>query len=504
MARCWIALIFIAASALGADFQTGQAARAVLGQPSFSARDAGPVIQSLAINGDHLYAANAAHQLFAFDLSKIPDRHEDFANRDSAGCSLCGFSPASASAESVIPGVAAAARWGKSVALVDTANHRVLLWRDSSSSNAIGGPDVILGQSAEPSSLGLSTLVAPISVALDGNRLFVGDAALHQVLVWNSLPYSNDQAADAVLGQSDFNAVSSSDSPTADSLQLPVALVSDGVDLFVADPANRRILVFSPGDSPLVADAVVNSASLASGPLSPGTLLTVNAANISDQSASAPTDHSDVLPRRLAGTELILDGEALPLLAVSPQQVQAQIPFALEGRSAASLYLRTEHDNGVISTSNPVAVKLVPANPGLFAFNGTEPRGGILLHASEPGGHTDGTPVTEENPAQPEEIITVWATGLGPIADSNGGLTAVAGVPFPGPAASVSIPVAAQINGQSAQVVSARLLKDAIGVYAVQVLVPSNLGGSAAARLSLLQNGLTSNTVTFSIAPARP
>ena len=185
-----IFLLFAAASAFGADFQTGQAARAVLGQPSFSARDAGLKIESLAISGNRLYAADSAHQLFTFDLSQIPDRrqnfanqilanNEDVANREAPGCALCGFAPTAAASESVLPGIAAAARWGKTVAVVDPANHRLLLWRDSSSSQASRGPDVILGLSADP-----SKLVAPISVALDAKRLFVGDAALHRVLVW--------------------------------------------------------------------------------------------------------------------------------------------------------------------------------------------------------------------------------------------------------------------------------------------------------------------------------
>ncbi len=56
---------------------------------------------------------------------------------------------------------------------------------------AAKGPDVSLGRSTNDlSAVSASTIVDPVSVAFDGKRLFVGDAALHRILIWNSLPAS--------------------------------------------------------------------------------------------------------------------------------------------------------------------------------------------------------------------------------------------------------------------------------------------------------------------------
>ena len=92
-------------------------------------------------------------------------------------------------------------------------------------------------------------------MAYDGQRLFVGDAAQHHVLVWNALPTVDDQPADAVLGKAESSA------PDAATIGTPAALDSDGTNLFVADTDNRRILVFSPGDIDLPEEDIVNSAS---------------------------------------------------------------------------------------------------------------------------------------------------------------------------------------------------------------------------------------------------
>ncbi len=482
-------LILAATSALASEYHSGQAARAVLGQSSFSAHEPGFRIQSMAIAGSHLYAADSAQQILTFDLSKIPDLGADFSNRETGACGLCGFSPIEIRHEAVMPGISAVSHWGRSVAVVDTARHRVLLWRDSSSPRANGVPDVILGQSDEANSIGASTLVNPISVALDGKHVFVGDAALHRVLIWNSFPKTNNQPADEVLGQPDFTANNVSESAAADSIVLPSALVSDGLNLFVADPASERVLVFSPGDSPLDPQTLINSASLRSGPVTPGELITLNASGFSDVAASAD---SGVLPKRLGNTELIFDGRALPLLSVSPSQIQAQIPFDLDGATAASLYLRTEPAEGDVVVTTPLSVRVAPSSPGLFAFSGTEPRGGIVLHGSH-------SPVTDESPAAPGEVVTVWATGLGAILDGNGGISAVAGVPFIGPPESTALPVSARINGQDAPVLSAQLPKDSIGVYEVKILVPG--GHQRFGRLSIAENGVASNVITFSLKP---
>jgi uncharacterized protein (TIGR03437 family) len=331
----------------------------------------------------------------------------------------------------VFPGVAAFAVSGHNIAVADAKSHQVLLWRDNTP-------------------LTLSGFANPVSVALDAQRLFVGDAASHHVFIWNQLPISSGQAPDVTLG-ADF------DSTAADTIQTPSAMASDGVNMYVADSAAHRILVFSAADSP--APQIVNAATLSAGALAPGTLVSI--------------EH--------AGTAAVmLNGSPLPVTDTSGDQLQVQIPYDLSGASSASLWLQTES-----AASLPAALHFTTASPGIFAFGLKEPRTGLVLHAPE------GVPLSPDNPARPSELLTVWAAGLGavsPVANADGSFD-------------VLTPVHASVNGIPLEVVSAALPADATGVYEVRVRLPDQLTESMS--LILIQNDNKSNAITFPVEMKR-
>ncbi len=252
----------------------------------------------MVVSHDRLYAADVSGHVLTFDLSRLGSVRDDRSARQSSGCAVCLPSPSAETNESVMPGVAAVSVWDKTIAVADSANHRVLIWRDSTAPRPDRGPDIILGRSSESPVPGPATLVNPVSVALDGKRIFVGDASLHRVLVWNSLPSTDDQPADVVLGQPDFTSKNAVDAPDPESISAPSAMVSDGNNLFVADSASRRILVFSPGDLQLSPESAVNSASLVSGPVAPGTLITINGNHFSEATESVASERGEPLPKR--------------------------------------------------------------------------------------------------------------------------------------------------------------------------------------------------------------
>lgn len=450
----------LAGLAHGGDFHTGQAARAVIGQPSFSAREAGISANALSLTGGKLYAAES-NRILAFDVSNP--------------CALCGLAPVSVINQSVMRGVSAVAVLGKVVVMADVANHRVLIWGTTTPNSGVIGPkqpDVVLG----------GRMVDPVSVAYDGQRLFVGDASQHRVLIWNALPSTDDQPADVVLGQSDS-------APGAASVGTPSALVSDGTNLFVADSENRRILVFSAGDIDLSENDIVNSATLLPTPFAPGTLVTIRASGAANNSEAADPSGSGPLPTQLAGVEVYLNGMPLQLLSVSPNEIQAQLPYELGSGNSGSLYLRSLRDGGAMLVSSAAAIHFVPASPGIFAIGKMEPRSGLLLHASlqpdNDGSPAKGSPITAEDPAAPGEKVTVWANGLGFLGEEAGS------------------PVRAVINGEPVEVVSARLPKGAVGVYEVVITLPAHFSTGQEARLQLLQNSAASNTVIFPVQAAQ-
>ncbi len=492
-------LALIATSLWAADFQNGQAARAVMGQSSFSTRAVGIAPTALTISNGNLYAADVSNRLLTFDLGQIPGPHDDLAGRQGSACVLCGFPAVASVSQSVIPGSAAIAVFGNTIVIADAANGRVLIWRDASLPSAAKGPDLVLGAStAAGASLSASTIVNPISVAFDGKRLFVGDAALHRILVWNALPAAENQPADAVLGQQNFTSVTVTDAVGPDSISRPSALVSDGTNLFVADALDHRILVFTAADTPLPNYAVANSASLAAGSVAPGTLVTITGDGLSETSEAVPDESSEALPNKLAGVEVFLNGVILPVLSASPKQVRAQVSYDLGDTSAASLYIRTQHGDGSVTISNATTVKMLPATPGVFGFGGDEPRIGMILHTDASSGQP-GAPVTAENPARPGEILVLWAAGLGAIDSGDSSSGVVAGAPYDGPDAPVLTAVDAVVSGRSAQVISATLPHGSIGIYEVRVQLPADLPADPKTALLLTQNSYVSNTVTIPV-----
>ncbi len=104
-------------------------------------------------------------------------------------------------------------------------------------------------------------------------RLYVSDTGDDRVLIYNTIPSSNAAAADAVLGQPNFTSdiVSSQtisitstlidNTGAVDVVPSPLGLAWDGTNLYVADPTNRRVLLFNPADTPLPDYSVVNAAS---------------------------------------------------------------------------------------------------------------------------------------------------------------------------------------------------------------------------------------------------
>ena len=75
------------------------------------------------------------------------------------------------------------------------------------------------------------------------------------------------------------------------------------------------------------------------------------------------------------------------MLSASPSQVNVQIPYELANRTSSSAWVRIQHADGTVTVTTPVAVSIVPQNPGIFASdngpNGaTDPRPGFVYHAS--------------------------------------------------------------------------------------------------------------------------
>ncbi len=205
--------------------------------------------------------------------------------------------------------------------------------------------------------------------------------------------------------------------------------------------------------APVMADgACVNAASFTQA-VAPGALVSIFGRNIAAGDSSA---RSLPLPTELSGISVSVDGRRIPLLFVSPTQVNAQLPFNVRGRVS----LQVSTPNGSSSTT----IDVVDLAPAIFSMR-TE--SGVLPTVVR----ADGSFVSTTSPARPGEAISIFMTGLGEV---NG--TVAAGQAAPAnPPMRARIPVDVVIDNTAVTPSYAGLAPGFAGLYQVNAVLPAGL-----------------------------
>jgi uncharacterized protein (TIGR03437 family) len=275
------------------QFVTGQAARLVIGQTSFTSQTAGAsdtllgAVGGLAFGADTLFVADSNFLGFTPINNRVllfQRTSQAFPNLTAQIAAYSGNCPVCVGQANVVlgqpdflstnfhttqPGLrepTGIATDGHILAVADTGNNRVELWLSLPTSN--GQPaDVVLGQ-PDFGSVGrivatASSFRGPQGVWIQNGKLFVADTGNNRIMIWNSIPTTNNKPADLELGQKDFTSVAQVPPtctpppaplpPTPCSLLTgtqgtmldPDSVSSDGVRLFVADTGYNRVLIWN-------------------------------------------------------------------------------------------------------------------------------------------------------------------------------------------------------------------------------------------------------------------
>lgn len=141
--------------------------------------------------------------------------------------------------------------------VADAGNHRVLGWTglpeaDRDADLVIGQPDFAASHEIPYYAQGAQKLRFPYSLAVDKDILAVADTANNRVLLWKGLPNKGDvfPAADAVIGQTDFagNGENRWKSVERDTLCWVYGIALHGNKLAVADSGNNRVMLWDVSD----------------------------------------------------------------------------------------------------------------------------------------------------------------------------------------------------------------------------------------------------------------
>ena len=136
---------------------------------------------------------------------------------------------------------------GSHLLVADENNHRVLVWNaiptasQTSASLALGQPNLTSG-TANNGGIGAGTLSSPTSAFSSGTSVYVADSGNNRMLVWNSIPTTNQAAANIAFGQPNLSSsTANATSASGQSLATPHLVSSDGRDFIAADTLNNRV-----------------------------------------------------------------------------------------------------------------------------------------------------------------------------------------------------------------------------------------------------------------------
>lgn len=250
------------------------------------------------------------------------------------------------------------------------------------------------------------------------------------------------------------------------------ASITAGNQVFlVTQSGTRPVPVIAPG-------GIVNAASFSGSPVAAGSLATLFGSNLA---SSAPAD-----------TVLRLNGILAPLFAVLPGQINFQVPWELAGQPRATV---TATVGGI--TSRPHTLELAATGPGIFTTSSSSGGQGAILLANTdviaaPAGSIPGRAC---QPARRGGVITIFATGLGPVNNQP-----ATGAPAPSsPLSQTSRVPSVTIGGVSAPVSFSGLAPGFLGLYQVNATLPAGAPTGSAVAVSLSIGGATSNTVTIAV-----
>lgn len=171
------------------------------------------------------------------------------------------------------------------------------------------------------------------------------------------------------------------------------------------------------------------------------------------------------LPTSLNGAQVSIGGRPAPIISVSPQQINVQVPVETQPGAREI----TASFDGKASTAFRAQVSA--AAPSIFIWEG----GAIAVK------NVDFSLITPDNPARAGDVILIYATGLGA---TNPGIDTGKLVSYP--PASNTAAVRVTIGGRDADVIYSLASPGFVGLYQVAVRVPTGLApGNAAVVLSM-------------------
>ena len=225
----------------------------------------------------------------------------------------------------------------------------------------------------------------------------------------------------------------------------------------------RTAALAVPTAPKLTAPAVTNAASYANKGVAPGEIVVIFPTNVGPATlAGNGLDASGKVVTTIAGTRVLFDGVAAPMIYTVKNQVSAVVPYEIAGQS--STQVQVEY-NGIRSVA--VTVPVLPAVPGLLTANSSGTGQAVAVNQ-------DGSLNSASNPAARGSVVILYATGEGQRNPAG-----VTGVPAPAYASPVQSPLTLTVGGAAATLAYAASAPGFVGLMQINLTVPDGAPTSA-------------------------
>lgn len=224
---------------------------------------------------------------------------------------------------------------------------------------------------------------------------------------------------------------------------------------------------------PEVSSGAMRNAASGGETVAPGSLFSLYGANFAN--ASTLVGESP-WPTTAGGVSVLVNGTAVPLYFVSPNQINGQIPFNL-APGPATVQVRNASGN-----SNPIPFDVGATAPGILQF------GENRAVAVNP----DGSVNTADNPITAGGILLVYLTGIGEVDNPVATGAPASAAPLSRPTA----PVRITVGDQEVEVLYLGLAPGFVGLAQANISIPPMTGTFP---LTVTVGGVSSNSPLISI-----
>ena len=232
--------------------------------------------------------------------------------------------------------------------------------------------------------------------------------------------------------------------------------------------------------------ALVNAASYEAS-VAPGSIAALFGVALSTQTISAS---SVPLPKTLGGVTVKIGGIDAPLFFVSPNQINLQVP---SGVSVGTANIQV-FNSGIAAAVGDGTITVADASPGVFTLD-LSGKNQAIAQNTDLSRNADFDKVPGARPEASGNVIVIYATGIG-----NTNPLVVDGQAAPGsPLAQATASTTVTIGGTPAEVLFSGLTPGFVGLWQINVILPTNLPTNLATPMTISLKGKQSLATTLAI-----